>query len=306
MRDAKNYLFLVLANVFWAGNFVVGGLVAGKVDPLYLTMMRWVVATVPLFVIAVLVERPRWRSVLAEWPKLLGLSVLGLVGYGMFTYLALLHTTPVSASLLNAVCPALIAGVAVLIARERMRPVAVLGLALSLAGVVLVLVRFGGGALPSIGFGTGELLMVGAIVTWVTYTVAGRFLSSPPIAATAVQSLIASVILVPAGLLSGASAPVDAPTWWGVLFIALFPSVLSYLMWNIGVKGVGAARAGVFLNLLPFFTALAGLFLGDVLTPMQMLGGVVIVLGVVLVSRKPKTAEAPAGPPTPVAGGRTG
>ncbi|WP_349827435.1 DMT family transporter [Brevibacterium litoralis] len=287
MSDAKNYVFLVLANVFWAGNFVVGGLLADSVDPLFLTTVRWAIATLPLFVLAHLMERPHWPDVFREWPRLLVLAVLGLIGYGFLTYLALSFTDSTSASLLNAVSPALIAVGAVLISRERLRRTAILGLAVSLLGVVLVLVRLGDGF--SLAFGTGELIMTAAVLTWVTYTVAGRTVRSPVVSATAVQSLIATAVLVPVALVVAPPLPAAAQNWWGILFIAVFPSVLSYLMWNVGIRGIGAARGGVFLNLLPFFAAIAGLFVGQPITVMQVVGGVVIVLGVVMVSRPRRT-----------------
>ncbi|GAA4284842.1 DMT family transporter [Brevibacterium daeguense] len=291
MHEAKNYLFLILANAFWAGNFVVGGLIADSVSPLYLTMIRWALATLPLFVIAAVIEKPQWRAVFAEWPKLLLLGVLGLIGYALLTYLALANTTSVSASLLNSLSPALIAVVAVIVARERLRPAAVLGLGLSLLGAVIVLLRFDGGAV-ALDFGIGTVFMLGAVAVWVAYTVLGKLLDSPPISATAVQALFASVILIPVTLLLQAPGPADGATWLGVAFIAVFPSVLSYLMWNLAVRGVGAARAGIYLNLIPFFTAVIGLFIGVPITWMQVLGGILVVTGVVITSRRPRTPAA--------------
>ncbi|WP_101651998.1 DMT family transporter [Brevibacterium ihuae] len=296
MRDARYHLFLVLANAFWAGNFVVGGLIADSVSPLFLTMVRWVLATVPLFVLAALIEKPDWRAVFAEWRLHILLSCLGLTGYALFTYLALAHTSPVSASLLNSVGPALIAVVAVLLARERLSRTAVLGLALSLIGAVTVLARFDGGGI-GLDLGVGTLFMLIAVSVFVVYTVLGRFLSSPPVSATAVQALIASAVLVPTTLVLGAPGPADGMTWLGIAFIGIFPSALSYLMWNLAVRGIGAARAGVYLNLVPFFTAIIGLVIGDPITWIQVLGGVLIVAGVVLTSRRPGAAHRT--PPVP-------
>ena len=296
MRDARYYLFLVLANAFWAGNFVVGGLIADSVSPLFLTTVRWVLATVPLFVLAAFVEKPDWKAVFAEWRLHVLLSCLGLIGYALFTYLALAHTSSVSASLLNSVGPALIAVVAVLVARERLTGTAVLGLALSLLGAVIVLVRFDGGGV-GLDLGIGTLFMLVAVSVFVVYTVLGRFLTSSPVSATAVQALFASAVLVPATLVLGAPGPADGITWLGVVYIGIFPSALSYLMWNLAVRGIGAARAGVYLNLVPFFTAIIGLFIGDPITGIQVLGGMLIVAGVVITSRRPKAAGTPPAPP---------
>lgn len=292
MREARHHLFLVAATAFWAGNFIVGGLIADSVSPLLLTTLRWALATVPLFILATLIERPRWREVLREWPMLLLLAMLGLVGYALFTYSALAATSSVSAALVNSVSPAVIAIVAVVITREQLRSRAVVGLVLSLVGVVIVLVRLDGGGID-LDLGPGTLFMFGAVVVWVAYTVLGRLLSAPPVAATAVQSLIATIGLVPVTLLLGDTRVDGGATWLGIAFIALFPSVLSYLFWNLAVRGIGAARAGIYLNLVPFFAALLGLVVGETLTLMQVLGGILVVIGVVLTARRGRVS-----PPT--------
>ena len=276
-------LSLLGATLFWAGNYVVGAGAVRSIDPLSLVVLRWAIALVPLLVIAQLVERPRWRSVLAAWPWLLALSVCGLLGYNLLLYFALEHTGPFNASLINAFNPALISLAAAVFLRERLTPLMVAGIAAALAGVLVVISGGDVGRLLTAGFGTGELLMTGAIVAWTAYTVTGRLAPKiPPVTATAMQAAVAVAMLAPVRLATGGLAlPGTNGALASLLFIAIFPSVLSYLLWNRALAVLPAGGAGVFLNLITVFTAVLTVIAGQVPTTAQLVGGAIVIGGVV-------------------------
>ncbi|MEW1812984.1 DMT family transporter [Pseudarthrobacter phenanthrenivorans] len=276
-------LSLLGATLFWAGNYVVGAAAVQSIDPLSLVVLRWALALVPLLVIAHLVERPRWRSVLAAWPWLLALSLCGLLGYNLLLYFALEHTGPFNASLINAFNPALISLAAAVFLRERLAPLSVAGIVAALAGVLVVISGGDVGRLLTAGFGTGELLMTGAIVAWTAYTVTGRLAPKvPPVTATAVQAAVAVAVLAPVRLATGGLAlPATSSGLASLLFIAIFPSVLSYLLWNRALAVLPAGGAGVFLNLITVFTAVLTVVAGQVPTTAQLVGGAIVIGGVV-------------------------
>ena len=276
-------LSLLGATLFWAGNYVVGAAAVQSIDPLSLVVLRWALALVPLLVIAHLVERPRWRSVLAAWPWLLALSLCGLLGYNLLLYFALEHTGPFNASLINAFNPALISLAAAVFLRERLAPLSVAGIVAALAGVLVVISGGDVGRLLTAGFGTGELLMTGAIVAWTAYTVTGRLAPKvPPVTATAVQAAVAVAVLAPVRLATGGLAlPATSSGLASLLFIAIVPSVLSYLLWNRALAVLPAGGAGVFLNLITVFTAVLTVVAGQVPTTAQLVGGAIVIGGVV-------------------------
>ncbi|UUL75793.1 DMT family transporter [Pseudarthrobacter sp. Fe7] len=267
-------LSLLGATLFWAGNYVVGAGAVQSIDPLSLVFLRWAIALVPLLVIAQLVERPCWRSVLAAWPWLLALSICGLLGYNLLLYFALAHTDAFNASLINAFNPALITLAAALFLRERLTPTAVAGVVTALAGVLIVISGGDVGKLAATGFGTGEVLMVGAVVVWTAYTVIGRLAPKiPPITATAVQAAVAVAVLAPVRFATGGPAlPATGDALASLLFIAIFPSVLSYVLWNRALTVLPAGGAGVFLNLITVFTAVLTILAGHVHTAAQLVG----------------------------------
>ncbi|MCP2030336.1 drug/metabolite transporter (DMT)-like permease [Okibacterium sp. HSC-33S16] len=290
MASWRVYLFLVLANLFWSGNYVVGHLLADGISPLQLTAIRWAIAAPLLITLAILIEKPYWRNALREWPMHLVQAGLGLIAFCLFSYEALAHTTALNAALVGATNPVLIAVVAALIVRERLRGSSILGLATSLLGVLLILTQ---GRLLEVfttEYNVGGLYMLGAVAVWTAYTILGRTLKTAPVTSAAIQSVFAAVILAPIALGSGAPITLDTAGWWGVLYIGIFPSVLSLMLWNISVKKIGAARAGIYLNLMPVFTALMALALGTPITLIQLVGGALVITGVWLTSRPARKA----------------
>lgn len=279
---------LVGATLFWAGNYVVGATAVASIDPLSLVLLRWTVAVIPLLVTAQVVERPQWRQVLAAWPWLIALSAFGLLGYNLLLYAALEHTDAFNASLINAFNPALITLAAAVFLRERLTRTATGGVLIALAGVLVVLSGGDLAALLDTGFGTGELLMIGAIVAWSAYTVTGRLAPPlPPITATAVQAAVTVVVLAPVSFATGGPAlPTTRDAVASLLFIAVFPSVLSYLLWNRALNVIPAGRAGVFLNLITVFTAAFTILAGHAYTAAQVVGGLIVVGGVVLTNAR--------------------
>ncbi len=269
---------LLAATLFWAGNYVVGAAAVAELPPLSLVFLRWLLAVVPLLIIAQVIERPRWREVARAWPWLLVLSGFGLLGYNLLLYSALEHTTALNASLINAFNPALISLAAVVFLRQRLTPLAVLGILISLVGVLVVLTGGNPAAILTTGFGVGE------ICVWTGYTIAGRLAPPlPPITATAAQALITVVVLAPFVLITGGPVlPSTARAGAALLFIAVFPSVLSYVLWNRALAVIRPARAGVFLNLITVFTAAFTIISGQSYSAAQVVGGLVVIGGVVL------------------------
>ena len=164
---------------------------------------------------------------------------------------------------------------------------------MSFAGVLIVILT-GQGLSEGIGFSVGDLLMLGAISVWTAYVITSRRLTTPPITATTIQAAMSAVMLVPVVAVLGApgiEAGPSAGAWWGLVWIMVFPSALAYLFWNIAVGTLGASKTGVFLNLLPVFTAVIALAFGDVLTIGQVVGGAVVLAGVYLTTRPGRDHE---------------
>ncbi len=276
------YLFLALANLFWAGNYVFGEMVTREISPISLTFFRWAFAVLPLLAIAWLIERPDWRVALREWPVHLLQSALGLTGYTLLLYAALGLTGAVNAAVISAINPATIALAAAIFLHERLGWVQVLGLIVAFIGVTVVLTSGDVGQILEQGFGVGDLLVIGSVLAWTVYSLISRRLATPPITATAVQAVFAVATMVPVIAITGVSLPATGAGALGLAYIVIFPSMAGYALWNIGASKVGPARAGIFLNLLPVFTVIIALAFGATLEPPAVIGGALVIVGVYL------------------------
>ena len=282
----KASLCLVLATLFWSGNYVVGEAAVASMAPLELTFWRWALAAVPLLLLAQFIEKPDWRAVLRRWPALLVLSALGMSGYTLLLYGALGYTSAMNASLITAANPALIVVMAVVLLGERTNRLGWLGICLGLLGVLLVLTRGELQRLLSFTMNTGELLMIGAIIVWGFYTIIARRLKLPAIAATAVQVVMATVSLAPFALALNVQFPDTPAEGWSLAYIAVFPSLGAYLLWNLALKSTPPGTAGNYLNLMVVFTAAITVALGTPLTLVQVIGGLMVIAGVLLTGIK--------------------
>ncbi|WP_343060538.1 DMT family transporter [Paenibacillus phyllosphaerae] len=286
-------LFLVLANLFWAGNYIFGKSIVDVMTPLQMTFSRWTIAVCLLFPIAQLIEKPDWRSVFKAWRLILILSVFGVIGYNFLLYEALRFTTSMNAALVNAMNPALIVLLSALVLRERISGKHGVGLLISLLGVLLVLTKGQLSQIIHIDYNEGDLLMLLAILVWSIYSILGRRMAGiPPIAGTAVTALFGLILLLPFAIsFGGFNFPLTKETITGVLYMGIFPSVGSFIFWNASIRQIGASRAGIYLNLITVFTAIMSVIMGQTITWIQVLGGGLVFAGVYLTSRMKKPAR---------------
>lgn len=288
---------LAAACLFWAGNFVLGRAVAATVPPVGLAFWRWAVAAA---LVAPFAGRRLWScraEVARHWRLLLALGVFGLGGFNTLTYLALARTEAINAALANSLIPVAILLAALLLDGERPGRPALAGLALSLAGVAVIVARGDAWALAGLRVNEGDLLMLAAVAAWALYTVLLRRVPAPLRGRLGPLGLLAATMLfgVPATGLwrllelasGGAAMPADAAALAAVGYTALFASLVSYLSWNAGVAMIGPAAAGPFLHLMPLFSAaLAVPLLGEAVRPFHALGLVLILAGVALAGRR--------------------
>lgn len=275
---------LILCNLFWAGNYVFGKFVIAEMTPLEITFFRWLLALFLLYPVALKLEKPVNRNIIRrDWLLLLGMGILGGIAYNLVLYSALAYTTATNAALVNAINPGFIVLFSVLLFKERVSRLQWLGFVLSLLGALVVLTGGDVSRLLLAQYNAGDLLMVAAVLVWTFYTLLARKITTPPITATTISTAMAVLLMTPWVLYQGAvPAAMSSLTVTGMLYIVIFPSVGSFIFWNLAVREVGASKAGIFLNLMPVFTALISVLLGEQLTAAQGLGGLLVFCGVYL------------------------
>ncbi|UFJ41449.1 DMT family transporter [Brevibacillus humidisoli] len=282
MNKYQAWLLLTLTNLFWAGNYLFGKYVTAEVSPLWMTLSRWSIALLLLWPIAMYREKPDWQQLVRSWRPLILLGLLGVIGYNLFLYAALIYTSPTNAALVNALNPALIVLFSAILLRERMSAIKIGGLLLSVLGVVFIVTDGNPLQILDTTYNRGDLLMLGAILVWTFYSIVGKRLDSiPPITATAASATLAVLVLIPFGLVDPPDVmQISNLSLTGILYMAIFPSVGSYMLWNVALRFISASQAGVSLHLIPVFTVLIGFLLGEIVTLAQIVGGLLVFAGV--------------------------
>jgi drug/metabolite transporter (DMT)-like permease len=282
---------LTLCSLFWAGNSVVGRLAAGHVPPFSLTWMRWALAFVLLLPLAgphLLRDR---AAIGRQWMLMLAFAATGNGGYNAINYYALGYTEAINALLLQSTAPLSVAIWTFLLFRERLTAGQALGIVLSLSGAITIVCRGDLAALAAIDFNHGDLWIMAALAAYALYTALLR-LRAPmhPLSFLAATVGASVIVLTPAALwelAAGRYMRFDAPTLAILGYVAVFPSLVSYLFLNRGVELIGANRAAPFIHLMPVFgSAMAIAFLGERLHLYHALGYALVVAGVAIAARR--------------------
>jgi drug/metabolite transporter (DMT)-like permease len=182
-----------------------------------------------------------------------------------------------------------------LLFRTRISWLTGIGVVLSVVGVVFVVERPGAGAAGSVSI-LGDLFMFGACVSWVVYIILSKNLHQrlSEIAITAYQSLFGTIFLIPLALLEARQwVPITLAAGLNLAYLAVFCSALSNFLYVYSLSRLGPIAVSPYVNLIPVVGVLGGVvLLGETVVWSQIAGGVVILAGVILVSRKQ-----PAAPP---------
>lgn len=285
MNKYKVWILLVICNLFWAGNYVFGKYVVAEMTPLWITYSRWMIAILFLFPIAHYLEKPKWGEVKKLWLPLVSMGMLGIIAYNLVLYSALDYTSSTNAALVSALNPGVMVIFSIILLKEKISWFQILGIIISLFGVLVVLTGGSMGEIFNMEYNKGDLMMLIAVAVWTLYSIIGRRLSSKisPITVTAVSALLAIIMMTPFAINEGINInEISSLAVIGILYMGVFASVCSFVFWNIAIKEIGASRAGIFLNLIPVFTAIISWTLGEKATGSQAIGGILVFSGVYL------------------------
>jgi drug/metabolite transporter (DMT)-like permease len=288
------YLLLCIAAACWAGNAILGRLAAGHIPPVTLAFLRW-------FLGFLLVLPLAWRRLRQDWPAIRGrlglmiaLSVTGIAIFNTLQYWALEYTTALNTLLLQSAGPLIVALWSFILLGVRLTWAQAIGVMVSLAGVLAILLHGDPTALSAIQFNKGDLLFVVALTIFGIYAV--LTLKRPPMHSLSFLAFTfgcGAACLLPIVIWEMLTRPLmelDAKNVLTVIYIAVFPSTIAYLCFNRGVQLIGANRAAPFFHLVPVIgAAMAIVFLGERPQAFHFVGFALVLTGVYVASRKPAT-----------------
>ncbi len=285
------WLLMMLPPLFWSSNAVLGRAVASEVPPVGLAFWRWTLGVLLVLPFAWPHLRRDARALAGQWPVILLLSGLGIGVFNTFLYVGLHTTTALNAVMMQSSMPVLIVLMSLALFGDRVTPLQGLGIAVSLAGALTLIARGDPAVLVGLQLNAGDLWVLAAVLAYAAYTALLRRRPSVHglsfIAATFAGG---AAMLLPFYLwesFGGNPMPLTPTALGSVAYVALFPSIASYLCFNRAVALVGANTAGMCIHLMPVFgSILAILFLGEQPHLYHAAGIGLIAAGILLATRR--------------------
>ncbi len=295
-----HYLLLILAPFFWSFNFVIGKTIVTIIPPHTLNILRWIIP-ITLFLFLT------WKDLriniplyLANWPLLL---LLGATGYFLNTvsvYYSVRYTTAINASLLASFSPAIFAVFSYIFYKDKISPLQGLGIIFSILGVFWIVFKGEIRGLMNLKPNIGDMLMLISVVSWAIHSLVFkrkvRALSSNSL--FTLMMLSGVLLTLPFSLWENWQSnwswlpQMDKHLFLSIVILNIFPSLLAFFLWNKALLEVSSNQAAIFLNFSPVFTTLMSvLFLGEHLMLYHFTGGILIFMGVILVTNGPVFVE---------------
>ena len=305
------YLKLLLTMLLWGGTFITGRLAVETVGIFTAAFLRFAIASLLLLLIQAASKNPNSKNPPLSSPPFprglggsrlaisLGILIMGLTGifaYNAF-FLGGLKLLPASrASLIVALNPIAIALASSLLFKEPLSKLKITGILTSLIGVSVIISRGNPLELTKTGIGLGDLLLLGCVVSWVSYTLVGKKVLThiSSLTATTYSCVAGCLMLLPIALHEGMLTHLHQASLISLLSIAymgIFGTVVAFLWYADGIRILGASRTAVFTNLVPTSAVLMGVFLlCEPMTAAIAWGGSLVITGVLLTNLSPQSS----------------
>lgn len=286
MKPNRGRIALILTTIIWGSALVVTKSLLQEIGPFTAAVLRFFIAWI---ILAPFAFRQGYRLSLTIRPAFLLFGLTGIALYIAMTNLGLVYTAASSAALVQASTPAVTTLLSVLVLKERVSRMQLLGIGLSIAGLLLVtgINMTQAGSAPLLG----NLFVFAGVLAWAVYTVQGKKLVStfPWLVITTTSISAGLLFLLPFafGELWLQGLPhLHADGLLQLLYLGAASSALGYALWNYGLRFLDASEAAPYINLIPVVGLLLSvLLLHEPVGPIQIAGGALTLVGVWLSNR---------------------
>jgi len=294
-RNKTAYIFLILATLFWSGNFIVGKAASiFEIPPFTLNFYRWTFAWLILapFTLKEIILKKDY--IIKNFKLILILGITSITIFNSIVYYSLNFTQVISGVLMISTIPVMIIFFSWIFKIEKTNIYQILGVFLSLMGVAVIVTKADLNILINLNFNKGDLWMVIAMFSWAMYSALLRKKNFKLSQLSLLEVIISAglILLLPAYLIEiflGKSLDVNLPFLLTLTYVVLFPGLASFIFWIKGIAIIGSNRSGIFLHLMPVFsTVLAMLIFKEKFMNFHLLGAVFIISGIFLASKKVK------------------
>ncbi|MBO41636.1 MAG: hypothetical protein CMJ04_01415 [Pelagibacteraceae bacterium] len=295
MKNKNNlaYLLLFLTTLFWSGNFIVGKAASiYEIPPFSLNFYRWLFAWLILFPFTYKEIIKKKDYIMNNVGFFIILGITSITIFNSIVYYSLNFTQVISGVLMISTIPVMIIFISSLLKIEKTNVFQIIGVILSLTGVVFIITKADIEILKTLNFNKGDITMVVAMFSWATYSalLKKKKYELSQISLLEVVITFGLVFLIPIYFIEmnmGYLIKLGKPFYLTLTYVVLFPGLCSFFFWIKGISIIGANRSGIFLHLMPIFGAvMAMIIFGEKFMFYHFLGAIFIFSGIILSNRK--------------------
>ncbi len=291
------YLFLFLAVLFWAGNFIVGKYASYyEIPPFSLNFYRWFFAWLILlpFTFEEIISKKNY--ILENYKFYILLGITSVTIFNSIVYYSLNFTQVISGVLMISTIPVMIMFISSILKIEKTNIFQILGVICSFVGVILIITKANFDLLVNLDFNKGDLTMVIAMLSWATYSalLKKRKHELSQLSLLEVIITFGLIFLIPIYITEyslGFEITLNKPFILVLIYVVLFPGLAAFICWIKGISLIGPNRSGVFLHLMPILSALMAMIIfKEKFMLYHLLGAFFILSGIILSNRKSTNA----------------
>jgi len=292
-KDKTAYIFLILATLFWSGNFIVGKAASSfDIPPFTLNFYRWLFAWLILAPFT-LKEIYKLRfHILSNLKYVLILGITSITLFNSIVYYSLQFTQVISGVLMISTIPVMIIFFSSLLKIEKTNFYQIMGVIFSMLGVIVIVTQLNVEKIKEFSFNKGDLSIIIAMLSWALYSALLKKKKLELSQISLLQVIISSglVFLFPIYIIEmnqGRFVTLELPFILTLIYVVLFPGLASFICWIKGIGLIGANRSGIFLHLMPIFsTILAILIFNEKFMIFHLVGAILIISGIILSSKR--------------------
>ena len=290
-------LYLVLACLFWAGNFIVGK-AASIIDipPISLNFYRWFLAWLVLLPFTYKELLNNQKIILDNIFLFSLLGILAVTVFNSALFYSLRHTQVITGVLLISTVPVMIILFSFLLKIEKTNSFQIIGVFLSLTGVLFIITKANLNNLLNLSFNKGDIFALIAMFAWSLYSalLKKKEFNLSPISLLQVVITFGVIFLIPMYFIDyslGSVIKLQSSFYLVLFYVVFFPGLISFLFWIKGVKLIGANRSGVFLHLMPILGAIMAMIIfNEKILFYHFLGAIFIIAGITISNKKTQNA----------------
>jgi drug/metabolite transporter (DMT)-like permease len=291
--NIRAYLYLTLCTLFWSGNFIVGKVATlFEIPPLTLNFYRWFLAFLILCPFTLKGVIMNFEEIKKNFLVLIIMGFTSISVFNSVVYYSLNYTQVLNGVLMISTIPVFIIFFSGLFKTESIRIYQIIGVVISLLGVISIITKLDLSLLLSLKLNKGDLWMLVAMISWTTYSLllGKKKVKLEPFIFLQTIIIIGLLFLFPmyiAEVLVGKKITLNIPVLMTIGYVVFFAGIGAYTFWNAAIKLIGPSRSGVFLHLMPIFSSLMAVFLlGEQFYFHHIVGTLLIISGILLSSKK--------------------